>query len=458
MGPTRILLIAILGTLALGVPEVLAAPMPQKADEPVTAQSEPRWYKGNLHTHSLWSDGNDYPEMIVDWYARHGYEFLALSDHNVLGQGQKWLSVAEANKRAKQQDGFGRYRQRFGDAWVETRTSGGDLQVRLKPLDEYRTLFETPGRFLLIQGEEITDRFEKKPIHMNATNVLELIKPQGGKSVSEVMANNLAVVEEQSRRLGRPILGHLNHPNFGYAITAEELAMVTKERFFEVYNGHPDVHHLGDEHHAGVERMWDIINTLRIGEMKAAPVGGLATDDSHNYFGEGGSSPGRGWVMVRSRFLTPESVIKGIVSGDFYASSGVTLKDVRYTPESKSLEVQIEPVGDARYTTRFIGTLKGYDPARKPVNDKEGKPLPVTQRYSEEVGKVLATAEGTTASYRLTGEELYVRAVVTSDQLPENPSFPDQKAQAWTQPVGWEPWVAGQGGAQERPEADLQPK
>ena len=252
----------------------------------MTAHAEPRWFKGNLHTHSLWSDGNDYPEMIVDWYARHGYQFLALSDHNVLSQGQRWMSVKEANKRARQ-DGFARYRKRFGDAWVETRTEDGDLQVRLKPLGEFRHLFERPGRFLLIQGEEITDRFETKPIHMNASNVLELIKPQGGKSVVEVMANNLAAVEEQARRLGRPILGHLNHPNFGYAITAEELAMVTKERFFEVYNGHPDVHHLGDETHAGVERMWDIINTLRIGEMKAAPVYGLATDDSHNYFGTG---------------------------------------------------------------------------------------------------------------------------------------------------------------------------
>src|SRR5262249_38398511 len=55
------------------------------------------------------------------------------------------------------QDGFARYRQRFGDAWVETRTGKGDLQVRLKPLGEDRTLFERPGRFLLIQGEEITD-------------------------------------------------------------------------------------------------------------------------------------------------------------------------------------------------------------------------------------------------------------------------------------------------------------
>ena len=29
---------------------------------------ELRWWKGNIHTHSLWSDGNDFPEMIADWY------------------------------------------------------------------------------------------------------------------------------------------------------------------------------------------------------------------------------------------------------------------------------------------------------------------------------------------------------------------------------------------------------
>ena len=111
-----------------------------------------------------------------------------------------------ANKRAKQ-DGFARYLKRFGDAWVETRTVDGDLQVRLKPLGEFRALLEQPGRFLMIQGEEITDHFEKKPIHMNASNLLELIQPQGGRSVVEVMTNDLAAVEAQARRLGRPILG-----------------------------------------------------------------------------------------------------------------------------------------------------------------------------------------------------------------------------------------------------------
>src|SRR3954462_845328 len=172
MRPSRNLIAAVMAALERGLPEALAPPPPQEQpDDPVAAHAEPRWLKGNLHTHSLWSDGNDYPEMIVDWYARHGYQFLALSDHNTLSQGPRWMAVKEANRRARE-DGFARYRLRFGDAWVETRTEGGDEQVRLKPLGEFRHLFERPGQFLLIQGEEITDRFEKMPIHMNASNVL----------------------------------------------------------------------------------------------------------------------------------------------------------------------------------------------------------------------------------------------------------------------------------------------
>jgi hypothetical protein len=142
--------------------------------------------------------------------------------------------------------------------------------------------------------------------------------------------------------------------------------------------------------------------------------------------------------MVRARFLTPEAILNALDVGDFYASSGVNLRDVRFDSQSNALEVSVEPQPNARYTIQFIGTLEGYDPTRKPVLDKDGKPLPVTQRYSEDVGRVLATVEGTEARYQLTGKELYVRAIVTSDQPPENPSFADQNAQAWTQPVGWE--------------------
>ncbi|MFQ5506086.1 MAG: PHP domain-containing protein, partial [Planctomycetota bacterium] len=187
-----------------------------------------RWYKGNLHTHSLWSDGNDFPEMIADWYKKNGYDFLALSDHNILSEGEKWVSDATVARRGGDPT-LARYLKRFGKDWVETREKDETLEIRLKTLAELRPLVEEPGKFLMIRGEEITDRLERLPIHLNASNLAELIPPQHGKTVREVMRNNVRAVQQQSEKLGRPILVHLNHPNFGWAITAEDLAAIERK-------------------------------------------------------------------------------------------------------------------------------------------------------------------------------------------------------------------------------------
>ena len=31
-----------------------------------------KWYKGNIHTHTTESDGDDTPESVVKWYRKHG--------------------------------------------------------------------------------------------------------------------------------------------------------------------------------------------------------------------------------------------------------------------------------------------------------------------------------------------------------------------------------------------------
>jgi len=108
---------------------VLIASLGAFAGSLVEAQDDlarPRWFKGNLHAHSLWSDGDDYPEMVADRYRNRGYHFLVLSEHNVLSQGPRWMSVAAANKRSGQ-DGLAAYRKRFGAEWVETRIEKDDL-------------------------------------------------------------------------------------------------------------------------------------------------------------------------------------------------------------------------------------------------------------------------------------------------------------------------------------------
>jgi hypothetical protein len=395
-------------------------------------ESPSRWWKGNLHTHSLWSDGDEYPEMIADWYKTHGYNFLALSDHNILSDHENWISVAKSRGGAA---AFDNYLHRFGSKWVEQRETLGDREVRLKMLSEFRGQFEEPDRFLMVQSEEVTGRYLTAPIHINATNLREKIEPQEGSSVVDVMQKTVNAVLEQRQRTGVPMFPHINHPNFGWGITAEELMQLDGERFFEVYNGHPMVHNEGDDKHAGVDRVWDIVLTERLAELGKPMLFGLANDDSHQYHNEPNklSHPGRGWIMVRAAKLTVENLITAMEAGDFYASSGITLKEVRRDKGQLSLEIDAEP--GVTYTTEFIGTRQGYDRTNTQVFGDAGETLRVTRQYSKDIGTVLATVQGTSACYTLKGDEIYVRANVISTKPKADPYRQGEFEQAWTQPV-----------------------
>ena len=404
----------------------------------LAADDEPRWWKGNLHTHSFWSDGNDFPEMIARWYAEHDYHFLALTDHNILSRGDKWISESAIVKRGGEQ-ALAKYLAAFGESWVDRRTNDkGDAQVRLKGLEEFRSRVEQPGRFLLIEGEEISDSVSRLPLHLNATNLGELLPPVGGATMREALRNNLRAAQLQEQTLGRPILVHLNHPNFGWALSAEDIAAVPEERFIEVFNGHPSVNQLGDARRASVEEIWDVANALRLGKLETPPLFGLGTDDSHNYHGEAGARPGRAWVMVRSVSLEPAALIRAMYAGDFYASSGVTLRTVEFDATARLLRLDIEPREGVTYETKFIGTRRGFADESEPRLDGDGKPLATTRKYSAEVGEVFAKVTGLQPTYQLSGKELYVRAVVTASTPHPDPTYDDQFEQAWTQPVGWE--------------------
>jgi hypothetical protein len=407
------------------------APAPAAA-ETLAAGDGLKWYRGNMHTHSHWSDGNDYLEMIALWYRDNGYQFLVFTDHNVLADSERWINI-EKSKGGRA--AFDELKATFPDLVNERTNEAGEVEVRLRTFAEVSEQFNKPGEFLLIQGEEISDRHERLPIHLNASNILELIPPIGGRSVYEVIQNNIRAVMDQRERTGQPMIVHLNHPNFGFAITAEDIMQIRGDRFFEVYNGHPSVHNSGDEHHAGTERVWDIVLTRRLAELNLPVMYGLAVDDGHNYHNipTRGADPGRGWVNVLSGELSAAALIEALEAGRFYSSSGVELRRVSST--EKGLAVEVEPVEGETYTIEFLGTRKGYDPASEPVLDSDGKEVRATRRYSDDVGEILATVQGTKASYEFTGDEIYVRARVTSSAEHPNPSEPGEPQRAWCQPV-----------------------
>src|SRR2546430_220881 len=265
------------------------------------------WWKGNLHTHTLWSDGDDYPEMVVQWYKTNGYHFLVLSDHNITQEGEKWTPITTNPATTLALE---KYLERFGPNWVEQRTMEGTQMVRLKTLREFRRKFETPEKFLLMLGEEVSAKAGNVPVHIGAVNIRKQLEPINGNNVLEVMQQNIDAVLEQRKLTGRRLFPHVNHPNFNWAITAEDLMQVRGDRFFEIYNGHPLVRNDGDSVHPSTERMWDITLAFRLERLHLPLLYGLAVDDSHNYHGTNLtlSHPGPRWVMVPSLRLLPARI------------------------------------------------------------------------------------------------------------------------------------------------------
>src|ERR687883_174123 len=121
------------------------------------------WLKGNLHTHTHETDGDAPPDKVVEWYATHGYDFLAITDHNKL-------------------------------------------------------TLPTSDRLLLIPSTEITLTSEGKPVHVNAFNIgMMPVLPERHVSVVEMLQRGI----NAARAIGGVAM--INHPNFRWAFGPDEL-------------------------------------------------------------------------------------------------------------------------------------------------------------------------------------------------------------------------------------------
>ena len=151
---SRSILVGFLATMIGAMALVFSRPQgePAVSAEPLKAVGPLKWYRGNLHTHSYWSDGDDYLESIALWYRDHNYDFLGFTDHNTLATRERWVDVEKIKTGRKALDHL---KEKFPDGWVEERMTDGKLEVRLKRFDEVSQRLAEPGRFLLIQGEEI---------------------------------------------------------------------------------------------------------------------------------------------------------------------------------------------------------------------------------------------------------------------------------------------------------------
>ena len=373
---------------------------------PFSIAQKGKWWKGNLHTHSYWSDGDDFPENIIKWYKDQGYHFLAMSEHNIFAEGEKWINL---RKRRHGSESFQRLTKYSTIEPIAYKVVEGDTLVRLTTFQQYKTHFQEPGRFLLIPSEEITDSYQDKPLHLNATNIKELIEPQHGKTLVEILQNNIDGVIAQRERTKQAMIIHINHPNFGWAMTAQDLISLNGERFFEVYNGHPAVNNYGDEGRSGTEEMWDEILAAYL-ELGKPCMYGIAVDDSHNYHSQGldFSNSGRGWIMVKSPELDRGELIEAMEAGNFYATTGVRFKSI--VQKGNKISIRVRPEQGITYSIQFIGST------------------------TKQTGSILSTIKGTKGTYTMKPEETYVRIKVISSKTQKNPFKTGDTEAAWTQP------------------------
>ena len=330
---------------------------------PTSSAQSQEWFRGNTHAHSNRSDGDSSPEVVVKWYHDHNYNFLVLSDHNTL---------VDPN------------------------------QVEL-PQDKRED-------FVLIPGEEITGN---KIIHTNAFNITTLVPwDYDHKEKSAIIQNHVNGTIEAG---GYPIL---NHPNFHYAVSAQDMLPVKDLRLFEVYNGHPSTNNFGDSTHPSTEAIWDELLT------NGMVIYGVASDDTHHLqsFSPSMANPGRGWLMVNASQLAPNEIVTALVNGDFYASSGVFLS--RCDKDSLSYSVE----ADTARTRQELSSLPSV--LGRPVSEgTAGYKLEFVGPY----GEVLAGVSGTEGTYTVRNSDAYVRARVTLTVQADDDTY--EEYYAWGQPV-----------------------
>ena len=349
-----------------------------KAEKPIV-----KWYKGNTHSHSTVSDGDSPAYKVVQKYHDHGYNFLLLTDHNFL---------------------------------VNPDTIKKPAQMR--------------NDFILIPGEEVTDQ---KSVHTTAFNIkkyvpftndpqketdlkkrreeiMNTLKTPGTQSKTEMLQNHVNDIIETG---GIPIL---NHPNFSEGLQFSDILPVKNLHHMELYNGHPGVYNWGKEGHIAVEAKWDSL--LSRGQLIYA----VASDDEHDLETQSpkDANPFRGWIMVKSSKLTPESIQKAVEKGDFYASNSVILRKCEVSAKNYMVEIDEEAT---------LNELKSS--AGVPRLDEKGE-----EGFSIEfIGKngvVLAKTSGLKAGYKPAKKDGYVRARATFCKKTEKGFV---KWFAWTQPV-----------------------
>lgn len=241
------------------------------------------WYKGNLHSHTVNSDGKLTPAEAVKLFQDNGYHFLCLSEHDL----------------------YTDYRKEFDSPEF----------IILPGLEASAALLEKEGGIRRkkvhhihgILGTELMQRKAVKPLfrHMERLEPPVYYRDWDGAAVAQKLADELAA---------RGCITTYNHPVWS---RVEEREFVDTGGIFglEIFN-----YNTVNESGTGYDTAhWDVM--LRKGRR----IHGFASDDNHN---EGlFDDDCGGYVWVKADGLTHDNIVSALVEGNYYSSSGPEIYD-----------------------------------------------------------------------------------------------------------------------------------
>ncbi len=294
--------------------------------EPSPSPGEPEvWLKGSTHVHARPSGDSSEPiDKVIEWYEAHGYDFIALTDHN------RVTEIGPVDTRGK----------------VAVRAPAQGLIV----LAGIELTHNPTG--CLPQG----DKSKKCRIHVNVLGVTA--RPVGKQEWAERHSHERVAMYQAALREAAVLGGGLvqiNHPQWFWGMTDDLLVELAQHgaRLVEIANVQFGKWNAGDADHASTETLWDAALA------KGATVWGVASDDAHDYEGHHGKyPPGGGWVVVKAR-RDPRAILDALAAGHFYASTGVVLAHAEV--EGSELVVEVAPGEPGAYSIEWIENGKLAD-------------------------------------------------------------------------------------------------
>ncbi len=263
------------------------------------------WYKGNMHCHSVISDGNENTDQLIKIYLEKGYNFLAVTDHDI-------YSGEELAKETK-------------DILLIPAVEGSAYLIEDEAFFA-KSSANLDRHSLNILWDEQKNKKCKQAHHINAflgTSKMQEAAIEPMLRRGELITPPVFLHEWDGREVLQGIVDYFrnrgffisyNHPTWS-KIKLDQVSGVSGIWSVEIYNHST---HLGSSN--GYDAFFIDAMAAEGNDIKI-----IATDDNHNV--DGDSDCFGGYVMVCAEDCTHDNIVTSLLEGNFYSSSGCEIID-----------------------------------------------------------------------------------------------------------------------------------